>query len=571
MKKKLTLVLLVLNLCAHAQSPLPYNIIISEIMADPSPVAGLPAFEYIELRNTAAHAFNLNGWQLGDAGSTATISANFLLQPDSMVILCANSSASYLAVFGTVIGVSSFPSLDNDGDLLYIRSKDGKTIHAVNYSVTWFNNAVKSQGGWSLEMIDPTNPCGGAANWAASIDTKGGTPGKKNSVDGSNHDAQSPTVKQAYARDSVHVLISFDEPLDSLQAANASNYVISDNTGKPVSAIAIGPLFNTVLLQLSRPLAGNKVYTISATGVADCAGNAIGTNNTVKLGVAAPPVFASVVINEILFNPSAGGTDYIEMYNRSHLIIDLKDCYIATRTSNGGIGTTKAVSASNRLLFPGEYVVVTEDPALVQRQYLAKDPSAFATMTSMPSLPDDKGNLLLLNGQGQLIDELSYDARWHFPLLVNEEGVSLERTDYNKPTQEASNWHSAATSAGYGTPGYQNSQFRNDTSFAGAVSLEPSVFSPDNDGQDDFLTIHYQFPVAGSVCNITAFDAAGRPVRYITRNAMCGQQGFFRWDGLGENNMRLPVGVYIIYTEVFNLAGTTRKFKHAVTQARRLN
>ena len=98
-------------------------------------------------------------------------------------------------------------------------------------------------------------------------------------------------------------------------------------------------------------------------------------------------------------------------------------------------------------------MVITEDAGAVQRQYLAKDPAAFAVISSMPSLPNDKGDLCFLNAQGAIIDELDYDEHWQFPLINNDEGVALERIDYNKPTQDAANWHSAATSAGYGTPG----------------------------------------------------------------------------------------------------------------------
>ena len=131
MKKKLTLVLLVFHLCAHPQTVLPYNIIISEIMADPSPAVGLPSTEFIELRNTSSRAINLNGWQIADAGNTAVITIHFILQPDSMVIICANTAMSALAAFGAVAGVSNFPSLDNEGDLLSLRSKEGNIIHAV--------------------------------------------------------------------------------------------------------------------------------------------------------------------------------------------------------------------------------------------------------------------------------------------------------------------------------------------------------------------------------------------------------------------------------------------------------
>ena len=45
-------------------------------------------------------------------------------------------------------------------------------------------------------MIDTKNPCAGMTNWKASVDTRGGTPGKKNSVDAINNDQTAPEVKR---------------------------------------------------------------------------------------------------------------------------------------------------------------------------------------------------------------------------------------------------------------------------------------------------------------------------------------------------------------------------------------
>ena len=162
-----------------------------------------------------------------------------------------------------------------------------------------------------------------------------------------------------------------------------------------------------------------------------------------------------------------------------------------------------------------------------------------------------------------------YDEKWHFKLIDNREGVALERIDYNAPTQQPDNWHSAATNVGYGTPTYKNSQYKINDEIPGEITVTSEIVSPDNDGQDDFATIEYSFPSPGYVANITIFDAAGRVVRYLQRNALCGIKGIYRWDGLGEKNQKLPVGIYIIYTEVFNLDGKKRQFKNTIVMARR--
>ena len=570
MKAKLTVVLLLLAAIGQSQTVHRYDIVITEIMADPVPSVGLPNAEFIELMNTASQAINLNGWQIGDANGFVVIKADYILLPDSFVIVCSPGSATALSVFGKTIPVTSFPSLDNNGDLLYLRSKEGMIIHSVEYNTDWYQNPVKKEGGWTLEMIDSKNPCSGFSNWTASNDSKGGTPGKRNSVDAINTDQQPPALLRSFISDSLTIILLFDEPLDSSNAVIADHYNISDGIGTPQSVTAIPPLFNRIQLRTASPLIKNKVYNIIVTNINDCAGNTIGAYNKTKSGIASLPDPFDLVINEILFNPKPDGVDYVELYNRSDKIIELKDCYIANRASNNSIGSIKQISPDNRLLFPGEYIVITENAAVVKKQYLAKQPDAFSVIASMPSYPDDKGDVIILNIQGTILDELQYDEHWHFKLIDNNEGVALERINYNNPAQDAANWHSAATDAGYGTPGYQNSQYTTGIQSQGNISITASIFSPDNDGFNDFATIDYQFPTPGYTCNITIYDANGRPVRYLTRNALCGLNGYFRWDGLGEKANKLPIGIYVIYTEAFNLQGSVTKYKHAITLARRL-
>ncbi|MDQ6761425.1 MAG: lamin tail domain-containing protein, partial [Bacteroidota bacterium] len=138
-------------------TPQQYDVVIDELMADPTPQVGLPNNEWVELRNTSSFAINLQGWRLADAtGQTGPI-PNYLLQPDSFVIVCTGAAVPALTPFGNVISVTSFPSLDNDGDLISLFSSTGKTIHAVQYASAWYQNELKKDGGWTLEMVDTKN------------------------------------------------------------------------------------------------------------------------------------------------------------------------------------------------------------------------------------------------------------------------------------------------------------------------------------------------------------------------------------------------------------------------------
>ena len=554
---------------SFAQTANRFDIVIDEIMADPTPQVLLPNNEWIELRNTSSTAFNLSGWRIGDATGQSGSMPVYTLLPDSFVIVCTASAVSAMSAYGPTIAVTSFPSLDNTGDVIYLRSPQNKIIHAVSYTDAWYKNELKKDGGWTLEMIDTKNPCSGFTNWKASVDVKGGTPAKKNSADAANTDAIAPQLLRAFATDSVNIVLIFDEPLDSLKAAAIANYTISDGIGVPQSAVATAPTFDKVNLKLNTPLLRNKVYTITATIVTDCAGNVISNKNIVRAGLSEIADSLNIVINEILFNPPSNGTDYIEIYNRSNKIIDLKQTYIANRSSTGVISSIKQLNAESLLFFPQDFMVITEDPTIIKRDFITKNMDAFVTVASMPSFNDDKGDVIILNAQGNIADELLYDEKWHFKLIDNREGVALERIDYNAPTQQPDNWHSAATSVGYGTPTYKNSQYKINDGVQGDITVTPEIVSPDNDGIDDFATITYNFPSPGYVVNITVFDANGRVVRYLQRNALCGITGNYRWDGLGEKNQKLPVGIYIIYTEVFNLSGKKKQFKNTIVLARR--
>ena len=569
---KITIPLFFMILCTYAgkaQVASRNNIIIDELMADPSPPVGLPNNEWIELRNTSSIAFNLLGWRIGDATSQSGPMPAYNLLPDSFVIVCTGSAVAAMITFGPTIAVTGFPSLDNTGDVIYLRSPQNSIIHSVSYTDSWYRNELKKDGGWTLEMIDTKNPCSGSSNWKAGTDIKGGTPGKKNAVDALNADAAAPQLLSAYATDSINISLVFDEPLDSVKAATANNYSISDGIGVPQSAIVITPAFDKVTLRLNTPLRRNKVYTITVSNVTDCKGNIISTKNKARLGLSEIADSLAIVINEILFNPKSNGTDYVEIYNRSNKIIDLKQMYIANRNTSGVVSNIKQLGTDNYLLFPQDFMVITEDPAIVQRDFITQNRDAFVIVSSMPSFNDDKGNVIILNAQGQITDELKYDEKWHFKLIDNREGVALERIDYNAPTQNQENWHSAATHIGYGTPTYRNSQYRLDLQVQGEITVTPEIVSPDNDGMDDFATIDYSFPSPGYVANITIFDANGRAVHYLQRNALCGIKGNFRWAGLGEKFQILPVGIYIIFTEVFNLEGKKKQFKNTIVLARK--
>lgn len=545
-----------------------YDVVINEVFADPQPQIGLPLQKFVELKNNASFPVNLKDWQLRDANNTATLPA-IDLQPGGYLIITNSTGLSNYQTFGQTIAVSSFPTLNVDGSQIVLYDESGSLMHAMGYDLTTYQNELKKDGGFSLELIDSRLGCLVTDNWIASNDASGGTPGKKNSVAGEVTQSDPDyKVLNAFLAAPDTLYISINKTVDSSLTAQKANYVLSD--GLAASGVEVlPPFFNTIRITLAAPATENKIYTVKVNALSGCDGNTISNvYNTARFGIASDPAEKDIIVNEILFDPVPGGSDYVELYNRSNKIIDLKKVFVANRNSSGVVSSFTQISSQGRLLMPGDFALVTTDPSWTKINYPVSNPEVFIKMSSLPGFADASGNVIIADQQGNILDEVNYSSKWQFPLIKDKEGVALERISYEGPSDET-NFRSAAKDVSYGTPGLPNSQSKSDA-IAGEFTVTPEIFSPDNDGIDDFLTITYSFPSGGYMTNIKIFDAQGRMVRYLEKNSMSGISGYYRWDGLDDKQQKLPQGIYIIYFESFNADGAKKVHKKAVTLARRI-
>ncbi len=264
------------------------------------------------------------------------------------------------------------------------------------------------------------------------------------------------------------------------------------------------------------------------------------------------------------------GYDYLELFNRSNQVLGCSELFVAGINADGSLNTPTALVKDERDFFPGEYLLLTENPSWVLQNYPEADSAQILSISSLPSMPDDMGKVALLNSEGLILDELDYDHHWQSPLLTTESGVSLERIRSDLPTSLASNWTSAAASAGYGTPSYKNSESNTDSVFTHFISIDPKIFSPDMDGYNDFCFINYHLSESGYTGSISIYDINGRMVRKLVNNEIWATEGIFRWDGLDDQQNLLPMGHYLIYTELFLLDGSVRKNLSVCVLARKV-
>jgi hypothetical protein len=159
------------------------------------------------------------------------------------------------------------------------------------------------------------------------------------------------------------------------------------------------------------------------------------------------------------------------------------------------------------------------------------------------------------------VDAVHYYETYHFELLNDVKGVSLEKLNPSLPSGVKSNWHSAAASAGFATPGKQNSQFISLEEHDKTVELSTGIFSPDNDGFDDVLVFSLNAPSAGYITDIFIFNDLGHLVFGNKGNRLFAVKDAFSWNGAGDDEKIVDPGIYMAYVEVYNLEGSKQKYR----------
>lgn len=277
-----------------------------------------------------------------------------------------------------------------------------------------------------------------------------------------------------------------------------------------------------------------------------------------------PILPGDILISEILFNPVAGGNDYVEIYNNSQKEISTNRLSLASRDSKMQLTQVYPLSKSKRMFLPGKYLSLTKDTNGVFPLFEIKCRECFLQMEKFPSYNNNFDYVVLLDENMQVIDELFYSEKMHHLLLAEEKGISLERISFAENTNDIKNWHSASTTSGYGTPGYENSQVEIKNTASPKITFSPESFSPNFDGYNDEYQINYEFEKPGYVANISIFDAAGRFVMKLANNEILGTSGTIIWNGEDETGKQLNLGVYIVLVEIFNTSGEVYRYKDGV-------
>lgn len=540
MNFKLLTFLVFLNIYTFGQTN---EIIITEIYADPTPSKGLPEREFLELYNTSSSDISLKNFKLLYGNFSATF-PDFVLKSKTYAIVCRKGYELEFAKYGLTIALSNF-SLSNEGALLVLKNSNDKDVFYVEYSQGW--HTLDNDGGVSLELIDTNFPCRGKENWASSKEQTGGTPGSANSVAKSNPDVLAPKLLN-YSLNQNEIVLSFDDFLSEEFLKQANNFKIESGDLEILNVSYKPYKTNQILINLKSPLEIGEKARLIILNLEDCSGN-VSDNLVIEFSNLVPAEKGEILLSEVLFNPKLGVEDFVEVYNVSEKTLSLKGWKLARLDSKNQVVDFKEIADYDLLIEPKQFMAFTLNKAALLQIYPKS--GNVTEVQSLPALNNDFGTVFLFNAKDEEFDKFSYSEKMHNELIVNAEGISLERVSFATLN---SGWTSASEDFGFATPGSKNSQLESDN-LNNTFFAEPIVFNP---YQNTSTFLKYNLNNQGLAATIVIIDKNGKPVRNLCNNSIIGTQGQIEWDGRNNSGELMPVGYYAFRIDIYSSKSSQR-------------
>lgn len=273
-----------------------------------------------------------------------------------------------------------------------------------------------------------------------------------------------------------------------------------------------------------------------------------------------------VVVNEIMFAPGTGNSEFIEIFNPNNESINIGGWKLHDES-----GYVYFISNVSFELLPNSFYVLAADSNIYNYySRLVNSENISITNTNDLSLSNDEETITITDLWGNIIDSVNYSDKWHNRNVAFTRNKSLERINPFIDSNDPGNWSTSVDNSG-ATPGMQNSIYTSRGTSRSKLEFTPNPFSPDNDGYEDFTIINYNLKGSTAQIRIKVFDDHGRLVRTLANNKPSGSTGSIIFDGLDENGKALRIGMYIVFLEALNSnSGVVETMKKVVVIARKL-
>lgn len=495
---------------------------LNEFMAKPNN----DQVEFVEL--VSLIHVRLEEWSISDNKKSGHRFATISVEPNDYLIIAADSVLLPLVPSGVpfLVPARGLPALNNSGDALYLYDMTGTVIDSLHYDPQW--PLVDER---STEKIRPEYISSNPHYWKVSTAPLGMTPGTLNSV--ALFDVDGALLPEAiqhkphYPRPNEQ--FSLLVPVVNVGVTDFNGNVTVEEQDEELASApvpAIAPSETTlVTLELEPLTPGEHVVQLVLSSSVDMNP----TNNIAHDTILVSHPFGTTVINEFFCRPDSNQTEFVELYTSQQ--IELKNWSLSDKAQQRHIFPTVT-------LLPDSYLIVSADSVLIQQ--FPDIQTLVVPLKGLPSLNNTSDAIYLYDATGTIIDSLVYDGNW--PII---DGRSTEKFRPDFTSNDPQRWGLAVNEQGM-TPGTINSVFFGTLPEKGSLQLAPNPFSPDGDGVDDVLTMHYCLPFAQATVRVEIFDVIGRTIATPYWNRYIPEEGILTWTGKRSNGQSARTGIYII-------------------------
>ncbi|HNB57186.1 MAG TPA: lamin tail domain-containing protein, partial [bacterium] len=414
--------------------------------------------EWIEIYNPSALSISLMNWQLYDKTSHVVLTERSDTLHTGQFGIIVKDSTLFHKKYGEALSdvlyiyPTSMPSLNNTGgDIIKLSTPAGLTVDSLNYLTSWGDDE-----GISLERKLNDSASYSMSNWALSSDPSGGTPGTKNTATPQLHDLS------ITSRDILWTPAYPTQGEVFQIKATVRNLGVTSSGASAILLYAYSGADSTLLQTTNSPaiLPGDSLVIVSSpitngpqtyVGIQiDYAEDERLSNNFAKRFVPAATPRQTVIINEIMYKPGTGHTEWIELYNRSQNAVDLRSWRISDGNADlTAPATAKTITVQSVILQPDSFIIIAKDSVQFSSQY--GTPLHAVYLSSMPALNDPGDMITIQDSLGSIVDSLVYLSGWG-----GSSDRTLERRFYDSVSYLTSNWLSCESPIG-ATPGHPNS------------------------------------------------------------------------------------------------------------------
>ncbi len=413
------------------------ELVINEIMC--SPAGDEP--EWLEIYNPGSRTIQLKNFRIADARDTIIVTRNEIAISSGEYVVISDDS-TITEYYGTIprLFIAPLPSLNNSGDKIILMDSMNIVIDSLEYT------SFTLISGKSLEKVNSQLSSTDTLNWLPyRYSFRNGTPGFINSVTQKKYDILCDTIylsKMYPVRgDTTRIFVRIKNIGTETCTMSYTLWEDTNNDSIPdtilYSSIPQSLQPSAVFMAevpLSYIVAGevNILASVFAINDQDT------LNNTYSKKLSPGYAGGTIIINEIMYDPSEGEPEWIELLNVSTQAVNLTGWSINDKLTT----PSQVFIQENILLSAGDYLVLSRDSSLLTYYTV---PSLFSRI-NLPTLNNDADGLVLRDKNGGLVDSVEYISS-----TGGINGKSLERISKN-----SSGWL-ASRSRYRGTPGWLNS------------------------------------------------------------------------------------------------------------------